>query len=159
MSRLWVDPPEGWKHGFPAIYNPETDGQMREWIVNKGYPVQTIKEYGEQWHVRCWPAEEPKECPDEVINAQEQLKAVENAPIGTKMRKTTREEKISKPAVYEVPTEAVLEMRDYIRVLENLVRELGDRLAKLEKESISHSGQNRPNLFKTTAMTDLKEKK
>jgi hypothetical protein len=48
------------------------------------------------------------------------------------MRKTTREEKISRPAVYEVPTEAVLEMRDYIRVLENLVRELGDRLAKLE---------------------------
>jgi hypothetical protein len=49
------------------------------------------------------------------------------------MRKTTREEKISRPAVYEVPTEAVLEMRDYIRVLENLVRELGDRLSRLEK--------------------------
>jgi hypothetical protein len=48
------------------------------------------------------------------------------------MRKTTREEKISRPGVYEVPTEAVLQMRDYIRVLENLVRELGDRLAKLE---------------------------
>jgi hypothetical protein len=48
------------------------------------------------------------------------------------MRKTTRQEKISRPAVYEVPTESVLEMRDYIRVLENLVRELGDRLAKLE---------------------------
>jgi hypothetical protein len=132
MTKLWVDPPEGWKHGFPAIYNPEKDGQMREWIVRKGYPLLTIKEYGEQWHVRCWPAEEPEECPDEVINTQEQPKAVKNDPIGVKMRKTTREEKISRPAVYEVPTEAVFEMRDYISVLENLVRELGDRLAKLE---------------------------
>ena len=33
----------------------------------------------------------------------------------------------------QVPMDVVLEMRDYIRVLENLVRELGDRLAKLEK--------------------------
>ena len=49
------------------------------------------------------------------------------------MRKTTREEKISNPAVYEVPTETVLQMGDYIRFLENAVRELNDRLAKLEK--------------------------
>jgi hypothetical protein len=49
------------------------------------------------------------------------------------MRKTTREEKISNPAVYEVPTETVLQMGDYIRFLENSVRELNDRLAKLER--------------------------
>jgi hypothetical protein len=59
QSKIWVDPPEGWKFGFPAIYDPDTDGQMSEWIVNKGYPVQIIKEYGESWAVRCWPAEEP----------------------------------------------------------------------------------------------------
>jgi SH3-like domain-containing protein len=56
---IWVDPPEGWKFGFPAIYDPEKDGQMSEWIISKGYPVQIIKEYGEQWHIRCWPADEP----------------------------------------------------------------------------------------------------
>jgi hypothetical protein len=56
---IWVDPPEGWKFGFPAIYNPDTDGQMSDWIISKGYPIQIIKEYGEQWMVRCWPAEEP----------------------------------------------------------------------------------------------------
>jgi|GEM_PF-6775565 len=59
-SRVWIDPPEGWKFGFPAIYDPDTDGQMSEWIVNKGYPIEVIKEYGEQWMVRTWPAEEPK---------------------------------------------------------------------------------------------------
>ena len=58
-ARLWVDPPEGWKYGFPAIYDPDTDGQMSDWIISKGYPIQIIKEYGEQWMVRCWPAEEP----------------------------------------------------------------------------------------------------
>lgn len=76
MSKVWVDPPEGWKHGFPAIYDSETDGQMSEWIINKGYPVQTIKEYGEQWHIRCWPAEEPEKYPDEVINEQKHSEVI-----------------------------------------------------------------------------------
>ena len=58
------------------------------------------------------------------------------------MRKTTREEKISRPAVYEVPTEDVqfmsMPMMDYIDLTQKLalariqVRELGDRLSKLE---------------------------
>ena len=58
------------------------------------------------------------------------------------MRKTTREEKISRPAVYEVPTEAVqfmsISVDDYLKLSEELavarvlIRELGDRLAKLE---------------------------
>jgi hypothetical protein len=56
-NMMWVDPPEGWKFGFPAIYDPEKDGQMSEWIVRKGYPLLTIKEYGESWAVRCWPVE------------------------------------------------------------------------------------------------------
>jgi len=145
MSRLWVDPPEGWKHGFPAIYDSETDGQMSEWIVNKGYPVQTIKEYGEQWHIRCWPAEEPEKYPDEVINAQKHSEVIKNNLIGAKMRKTTREEKISKPAVYEVPTEGAqfmsisvddyLKLSDDLAVARMLIRELGDRLARLEKNT------------------------
>ena len=54
---IWVDPPEGWKYGFPAIYDPETDGQLSDWVVRKGYPLLTIKEYGDAWAVRCWPVE------------------------------------------------------------------------------------------------------
>ena len=56
-NMMWVDPPEGWKYGFPAIYDPVNDGKMRDWIVRKGYPLLTIKEYGESWAVRCWPVE------------------------------------------------------------------------------------------------------
>jgi len=61
------------------------------------------------------------------------------------MRKTTREEKISRPAVYEVPTENVqfmsisvddyLKLSDDLAVARMLIRELGDRLAKLEKNT------------------------
>jgi hypothetical protein len=54
---LWVDPPEGWKYNFPAIYDPDTDGQLSEWIIKKGYPVSLIQEYGDVWAVRCWPVE------------------------------------------------------------------------------------------------------
>ena len=56
-NMMWVDPPEGWKYGFPAIYDPVNDGKMRDWIVRKGYPLLTINEYGEQWMVRTWPVE------------------------------------------------------------------------------------------------------
>jgi len=56
-NMIWIDPPEGWRYGFPAIYDPEKDGQMSDWIVRKGYPLQTIKAYGESWAIRCWPVE------------------------------------------------------------------------------------------------------
>ena len=69
---------------------------------------------------------------DEEFNRVEMESRIKQEYIRT-MRKTTREEKISRPAVYEVPTETVLQMGDYIRFLENAVRELNDRLAKLEK--------------------------
>ena len=60
MLKMWVDPPEGWRYGFPAIFDPVKDGKMRDWIVRKGYPLLRIKEYGDSWAVRCWPAEEAK---------------------------------------------------------------------------------------------------
>ena len=58
------------------------------------------------------------------------------------MRKTTREEKISRPAVYEVPANnrMIASHQDHVRrLMEELaiarvcIRELGDRLARLEK--------------------------
>ena len=69
---------------------------------------------------------------DEEFNRVEMESRIKQEYIRA-MRKTTREEKISRPAVYEVPTETVLQMGDYIRFLENAVRELNDRLSKLEK--------------------------
>ena len=58
------------------------------------------------------------------------------------MRKTTREEKISRPAVYEVPAnnrmiashqDHVRRLMDELAIARVCIRELGDRLSKLEK--------------------------
>ena len=78
---------------------------------------------------------------DEEFNRIEMESRIKQEYIRT-MRKTTREEKISRPAVYEVPTEGVqfmsISMDDYLRlsdelaIARTLIRELGDRLAKLE---------------------------
>ena len=34
----WVDPPSGWKYGFPRLYDPAKDGPMGLWLVKNGYP-------------------------------------------------------------------------------------------------------------------------
>lgn len=36
---IWVDPPAGWKFGFPRIYNKNKDNpDLVEWIIECGYP-------------------------------------------------------------------------------------------------------------------------
>lgn len=52
-GRIWVDPPSGWRYGFPKIYDPDKDGDMTEWLAAQGYP-----EEGEPSYVRCWAVEE-----------------------------------------------------------------------------------------------------
>jgi hypothetical protein len=34
----WVDPPSGHRYGFPLLYDPATDGDMRAWMIAHGYP-------------------------------------------------------------------------------------------------------------------------
>lgn len=37
-GKFYVDPPGGWKHGFPRPYNMKTDGPLREFFIKNGYP-------------------------------------------------------------------------------------------------------------------------
>ena len=80
---------------------------------------------------------------DEEFNRIEMESRIKQEYIRT-MRKTTREEKISRPAVYEVPANnrMIASHQDHVRrLMEELaiarvcIRELGDRLAKLEKNT------------------------
>jgi hypothetical protein len=41
----WVDPPSGWRYGFPRLYDPATDGDMVEWMISNGYP-ETLARQG-----------------------------------------------------------------------------------------------------------------
>ena len=77
---------------------------------------------------------------DEEFNRVEMESRIKQEYIRA-MRKTTREEKISRPAVYEVPANnrMIEAHQDHVRrLMEELaiarlcIRELGDRLAKLE---------------------------
>ena len=124
MNKLWVDPPEGWKFGFPAIYDPVNDGKMRDWIISKGYPVQIIKEYGDQWMVRSWYAEEPdkEKYPVRVINAKKHCKVIKNDLIGTDLPKKTHR---------KVTVSEVLEELNFAKLR---IQELRDRIDVLEKE-------------------------
>ena len=39
MSKpFFVDPAAGWSYGFPRLYDPSTDGDMKAWLVSNGYP-------------------------------------------------------------------------------------------------------------------------
>ena len=49
FKRQWVDPAEGWKYGFPKIYDSDTDGTMEEWLLKNGYPKSMI-----QFPIRYW---------------------------------------------------------------------------------------------------------
>lgn len=49
-----VDPPMGWKYGFPKVFDTEADGVMKEWLIREGYPQTEIDKYGETFHVRMW---------------------------------------------------------------------------------------------------------
>lgn len=59
--KRWVDPPNGWKYGFPKVYDETKDGpDVRAWLIKQGYP-----EDADIAHLRTWPAEEGLEEQDE----------------------------------------------------------------------------------------------
>ena len=40
----WVDPPSGWRYGFPRLYDPAADGDMTAWMIANGYPEKLARE-------------------------------------------------------------------------------------------------------------------
>ena len=60
-KKIWVDPPAGWKYGFPKVYEQETDGDMTQWMLKEGYPQREIDSCGSHFHVRMWDFDETAE--------------------------------------------------------------------------------------------------
>ena len=42
MSAKMIDPPTGWKYGFPCLYNESVDGDIRDFLLSKGYPEKDV---------------------------------------------------------------------------------------------------------------------
>jgi hypothetical protein len=56
--KKWIDPPSGWKYGFPRVFDTEKDGGMHEWLVANGYPREEIEDLGKHFYVRQWLTDE-----------------------------------------------------------------------------------------------------
>lgn len=49
IKAVWVDPADGWKYGFPRIYNKEVDGPINEWLLKWGYPEHLLEFPARMW--------------------------------------------------------------------------------------------------------------
>lgn len=48
-----IDPPEGWKYGFPKEIPVDVEDTTK-WLIENGYPETKIKAYGDCFFVRGW---------------------------------------------------------------------------------------------------------
>jgi len=57
-SKLVVDPPEGWRYGFPKVvpegYMKMSWDDKKKWYMEQGYPKSKIDEYGEFFYISMW---------------------------------------------------------------------------------------------------------
>jgi len=40
----YVDPPSGWRYGFPQLYDPQADGDLTKWMIANGYPEHLARQ-------------------------------------------------------------------------------------------------------------------
>lgn len=56
-KRIMVDPPSGWRYGWPKECPRElvdaSDEEFKEWVLDKGYPNHLV-EQGMLKHCRFW---------------------------------------------------------------------------------------------------------
>jgi len=54
MNKLWIDPPSGWRYGFPKIWDPQQEPDLHVWLIESGYPADQVNaglNYYRQWLV------------------------------------------------------------------------------------------------------------
>jgi len=53
MSKYLIDPPSGWKYGFPKEYTGDIETiDMSTFLLQNGYPEEEIQYWGKDFHVR-----------------------------------------------------------------------------------------------------------
>jgi len=54
MKLISIDPPEGWKYGFPKKVTQEQYKQipsLKEWCIGNGYPKEEADKYGNYFNI------------------------------------------------------------------------------------------------------------
>ena len=49
----YIDPPSGWKFGFPKPI-PKDTKDVRGWLIQNDYPEKLIDELGDHFYCRYW---------------------------------------------------------------------------------------------------------
>ena len=49
-----IDPPSGWKYGFPKVIPNDRMEDTEVWLVEQGYPQSLIDKLGEYFSCRYW---------------------------------------------------------------------------------------------------------
>jgi hypothetical protein len=52
-NKTMIDPPEGWRYGFPKSWDSGVDGDLREFLLQNGYPEKDV-DFALK-HIRMWP--------------------------------------------------------------------------------------------------------
>ena len=52
-----IDPPSGWRYGFPKPYTPKEGQTLEDWLRQEGYP-ETELAWGATKHCRYWETED-----------------------------------------------------------------------------------------------------
>lgn len=65
---IHIDPPSGWKYGFPKPIPEDRRNDSLTWLVEQGYPQSLIDELGEHFYCNCRYWEQPD---DSYTNSQD----------------------------------------------------------------------------------------
>ena len=52
-----IDPPSGWKYGFPMPLPDPRPENILKWLVEQGYPQAEIDACGDHFYSRYWETE------------------------------------------------------------------------------------------------------
>jgi len=61
MRKLWVDPPQGWRYGFPKVWDATEEPDCNAWMIKQGYPEGVMKSYGDFFYSRMWDVDKEEE--------------------------------------------------------------------------------------------------
>jgi len=50
---MWIDPPEGWRYGFPKELPVPEPRNIIEWLVAEGYPQALVDQMGPRFSYWC----------------------------------------------------------------------------------------------------------
>ena len=58
-----IDPPSGWRYGFPKPIPEDRKKDVIPWLIEQGYPKKVIDSFGEHFACRYWDENEQAENP------------------------------------------------------------------------------------------------